>query len=47
VHPTRYLYAIDPDVQKVFGWIVAADGEPEAIGAFDGVPSTVAGLAAS
>ena len=43
----RYLYAIDADAQKVFGWTVASDGQLVAIGAFDGVPGTVAGLAAS
>jgi 6-phosphogluconolactonase len=43
----RYLYAIDPDAQKVFGWTVAADGDLVPIGAFAEVPDTVAGLAAS
>ena len=43
----RYLYAIDADAQKVFGWTVGSDGELVAIGAFEGVPETVAGLAAS
>ena len=43
----RYLYAIDPDAQKVFGWTVGGDGELDSIGAFDGLPATVAGLAAS
>jgi 6-phosphogluconolactonase len=43
----HYLYAIDTDAQKVFGWTVGADGGLAAIGAFDGVPETVAGLAAS
>jgi 6-phosphogluconolactonase len=43
----RYLYAIDADAQKVFGWTVADDGELVPIGAFAGVPATVAGLAAS
>jgi 6-phosphogluconolactonase (cycloisomerase 2 family) len=43
----RYLYAIDADAQKVFGWTVGGDGELVAIGAFEGVPETVAGLAAS
>jgi hypothetical protein len=36
-----------PDAQKVFGWTVADDGELVPIGAFAGVPATVAGLAAS
>jgi 6-phosphogluconolactonase (cycloisomerase 2 family) len=43
----RYLYAIDPDAEKVFGWTVSGDGGLTPIGAFDGVPATVAGLAAS
>jgi 6-phosphogluconolactonase len=43
----RYLYAIDADAQKVFGWVVREDGALSAIGAFGGVPETVAGLAAS
>jgi 6-phosphogluconolactonase len=43
----RYLYAIDADARKVFGWTVGSDGELVSIGAFEGVPETVAGLAAS
>jgi 6-phosphogluconolactonase (cycloisomerase 2 family) len=43
----RYLYAIDPDARRVFGWTVGADGDLEPIGSFDGLPETVAGLAAS
>jgi 6-phosphogluconolactonase len=43
----RYLYAIHPDAQKVFGWLVRTDGELDPIGEFEGVPATVAGLAAS
>jgi 6-phosphogluconolactonase len=43
----RFLYALDADAQKVHGWSVGADGRLAAIGAFEGVPSTVAGLAAS
>ena len=43
----RYLYAIDADAQKVFGWTVGSDGALASIGAFEGVPATVAGLAAS
>jgi 6-phosphogluconolactonase len=43
----RHLYAIDADAQKVFGWTVGSDGDLVPIGAFDGVPATVAGLAAS
>jgi len=43
----RYLYAIDADARKLFGWTVGSDGALAAIGAFEGVPETVAGLAAS
>jgi 6-phosphogluconolactonase len=43
----RFLYAIDADAQRVFGWTVGADGSLEPVGEFEGVPATVAGLAAS
>ena len=43
----RYLYAIDPDAQKLFGWTVGRDGRLTTVGEFEGVPDTVAGLAAS
>jgi 6-phosphogluconolactonase len=43
----RYLYAIDTDAQRVFGWSVSSTGELASIGAFEGLPKTVAGLAAS
>ena len=42
-----YLYAIDADAQRLFGWTVQGDGALVSIGAFEGVPATVAGLAAS
>jgi 6-phosphogluconolactonase len=42
-----FLYAIDADAQRVFGWTIGADGSLEPVGEFEGVPSTVAGLAAS
>ena len=42
-----YLYAIDADARQVFGWSIERDGSLAAIGAFDGLPETVAGLAAS
>jgi 6-phosphogluconolactonase len=42
-----YLYAIDADAQKLFGWTVGQDGRLTAVGEFEGVPDTVAGLAAS
>ena len=43
----RYLYAIDADAQKLFGWAVGQDGQLTPAGEHDGVPDTVAGLAAS
>jgi 6-phosphogluconolactonase len=43
----RYLYAIDADAQRVFGWTVGDDGRLAPVGEFEGVPATVAGLAAS
>jgi 6-phosphogluconolactonase len=43
----RFLYALDADAQRVHGWSVGADGRLAEIGAFEGVPPTVAGLAAS
>jgi 6-phosphogluconolactonase (cycloisomerase 2 family) len=43
----RFLYAIDADAQRVFGWTIGADGGLSPIGEFEGVPATVAGLAAS
>ena len=43
----RFLYAIDADAQRVFGWTIGEDGSLEPVGEFEGVPATVAGLAAS
>ena len=43
----RFLYAIDADAQRVFGWAVGNDGALAPVGEFEGVPATVAGLAAS
>jgi hypothetical protein len=43
----RFLYAIDPDAAAVLGWAVGRAGELTPIGSFDGLPATVAGLAAS
>jgi 6-phosphogluconolactonase len=43
----RFLYAIDADAQRVVGWTVGSDGSLELVGEFEGVPATVAGLAAS
>src|SRR5205814_1676298 len=39
----RFLYALDADAQKVHGWDVGADGRLAEIGAFEGLPPTVAG----
>jgi 6-phosphogluconolactonase len=41
----RYLYAIDADAGSVFGWRVGEDGGLSAVGSWDGLPSTLAGLA--
>jgi 6-phosphogluconolactonase (cycloisomerase 2 family) len=43
----RYLYAVDADSRRVFGWAVGEEGSLEPIGSWDGLPATVAGLAAS
>jgi 6-phosphogluconolactonase len=43
----RYLYAIDPDARKLFGWAVGPGGQLTPAGEYGGVPGTVAGLAAS
>jgi 6-phosphogluconolactonase (cycloisomerase 2 family) len=43
----RHLYAIDADSRQLFGWAIGADGELSPVGAIDGLPATVAGLAAS
>jgi 6-phosphogluconolactonase len=43
----RYLYAIDPDAQKLFAWAIGQDGQLIPAGEYGGIPTTVAGLAAS
>lgn len=43
----RFLYAIDADSRQVFGWEVEDGGGLRPIGSWDGLPSTIAGLAAS
>ena len=43
----RFLYALDADTQMVHGWRIDADGRLSEVGAADGLPSTVAGLAAT
>jgi 6-phosphogluconolactonase len=42
----RFLYALDADSQTIHGWTVHADGELVLAGTADGLPATVAGLAA-
>jgi 6-phosphogluconolactonase len=43
----RFLYAVDADGRRVFGWAVEPDGSLSPLGSWDGLPTTVAGLAAS
>jgi 6-phosphogluconolactonase len=43
----RFLYAIDADGGRIYGWSVEAEGTLEPVGSWEGVPATVAGLAAS
>jgi 6-phosphogluconolactonase len=43
----RFLYAIDADGGRIYGWSVDAEGSLEPVGSWDGVPATVSGLAAS
>jgi 6-phosphogluconolactonase len=43
----RFLYAIDADGGRIYGWAVEAEGALEPVGSWDGLPATVAGLAAS
>jgi hypothetical protein len=43
----RFLYALDADAHRIHGWAVGEDGTLEPIGDADGLPETVAGLAAS
>jgi 6-phosphogluconolactonase (cycloisomerase 2 family) len=43
----RFLYAVDADGGRIYGWSVDADGALELIGSWEGVPETVAGLAAN
>ena len=42
----RFLYAIDADSRRIFGWSVDR-GRLTPLGSWDGIPATVAGLAAS
>jgi 6-phosphogluconolactonase len=43
----RFLYAINADGGQIYGWSIEAEGSLEPVGSWDGVPATVAGLAAS
>jgi 6-phosphogluconolactonase len=43
----RFLYALDADARRVYGWSVEDDGSLTPVGHADGLPETVAGLAAS
>jgi 6-phosphogluconolactonase (cycloisomerase 2 family) len=43
----RFLYAIDADGGRIWGWSVDAEGALEPVGTWDELPETVAGLAAS
>jgi len=43
----RFLYAIDADGGRIYGWSVDAEGSLEPVESWEGVPATVAGLAAS
>jgi 6-phosphogluconolactonase (cycloisomerase 2 family) len=43
----RFLYALDADARRVYGWSVGEDGSLTPVGDADGLPETVAGLAAS
>jgi len=42
----RFLYAIDADQGQIVGWSVGEGGHLVTLGTWDGVPTTVAGLAA-
>jgi 6-phosphogluconolactonase len=43
----NFLYAIDTVAGRIFGWAVVDDGKLVLVGSWEGVPATVAGLAAS
>jgi 6-phosphogluconolactonase len=43
----RFLYAIDADARRIFGWAVGDGGSLAPVGSWDDLPATVAGLAAS
>jgi 6-phosphogluconolactonase len=43
----RFLYVLNADSQRIFGWAVGADGTLSPLGAWNGLPASAAGLAAS
>jgi 6-phosphogluconolactonase len=43
----RFLYAVDADSRRVFGWAVENDGRLAPLGSWAELPATAAGLAAS
>lgn len=43
----RFLYTLNADSRRIFGWAVGTDGTLSPLGAWDGLPESVAGLAAS
>jgi 6-phosphogluconolactonase len=43
----RFLYVIDTDGGRIYGWSVGAGGALQPVGSWEGLPATVAGLAAS
>ncbi|MCA1684292.1 MAG: hypothetical protein LC708_04100 [Actinobacteria bacterium] len=42
-----FLYAIDAGSGQIYGWAVGEGGRLDAVGPWNGLPATVAGLAAS
>ena len=43
----RFLYAVDADSRRVFGWAVKNGGTLDPVGSWAELPATAAGLAAS
>jgi 6-phosphogluconolactonase len=43
----RFLYAIDADSQRIFGWAVGDEGALAPIGSWHGLSQTIAGIAAA
>jgi 6-phosphogluconolactonase len=43
----RFLYVLNADSRRIFGWAVGGDGTLSPLGAWDGLPASAAGLAAS